>query len=180
MIQPGCLAEFSSAEDLFAAIRGVRAKDYTRLDAFTPYPVEGLREALGMKRSVLNWLVFPLAMLGAGLGYLIQWYVNGVNYPLNVGGRPPRGWPTFIPITFESGVLLGGVSAFVLFFLLSRLPRLWQPVLDVKGFESASRDRFWLGIDRRDPSFEPTHTVALLTSLGASRVEVLEQARGAP
>jgi hypothetical protein len=175
MIQPGCLAEFPSEEALLEAIRDVRAKDYSRLDAFTPYPLDGLQDALGLKRSGLNWLVFPLAMGGAGLGYLIQWYVNAINYPLNVGGRPPRGWPTYIPISFETGVLLGGVGAFVLFFVLSRLPRLWHPVFDVPGFESASRDRFWLGIDRRDPAFEPTHTAALLTSLGASRVELVRE-----
>lgn len=179
MIQPGCLAEFASEESLLAAIRGVRAKDYCQLDAFTPYPVEGLQEALGLRRSGLNWLVFPLAMGGAGLGYVIQWYVNAINYPLNVGGRPPRGWPTYIPITFETGVLLSGVGAFVLFLLLSRLPRLWHPVFDVPGFESASRDGFWLGIDRRDPSFEAAHTTALLTSLGASRVELVPS-KGTP
>jgi hypothetical protein len=172
MIKPGCMAEFESEDALLEAIAAVRAEDYTQLDAFTPFPVEGLSKALGLRRSWLNWLVFLIAISGAGIGYLIQWYVNTVNYPLNVGGRPPAGWPTYIPITFETAVLFSGVGAFLLFFLLARLPRLWHPVFDVPGFTSVTNDRFWLGVDERDPLFHPTRTPALLASLGASRVSV--------
>lgn len=173
MIRPGCLAEFSTADDLLRAIRTLHARKYRRLDAYTPYPVEGLHEALNLSRSWIDWLVFPLAFGGAGLGYIIQWYVNGVSYPLNVGGRNLYAWPAWIPITFESGVLAGGVGAFVLFFLLARLPRLWQPIFDVEGFESASNDRFWLAIDQREVSVLPETELGLLRSLGASRVALV-------
>lgn len=172
MIEPGCAAEFASEHALLEAVRAVRAQHYVRLDAFTPFPVEGLTEALGLRRSWLNWVAFLIAMAGAGIGYVIQWYVNGIDYPIDVGGRPPRGWPAFIPITFETAVLFGGVSTFFLFFVFARLPRLWHPVFDLPGITSASNDRFWLGVDRRDERFHPERTAALLASLGASRVVV--------
>jgi hypothetical protein len=173
MIQPGCLAEFSTAEALLKAVRALRERNYRRLDAYTPFPVEGLDEALGLSRSWIDWMVFPLAFGGAGVGYLIQWYVNGISYPLNVGGRNLYAWPAWIPITFETGVLVGGVGTFVLFFLLARLPRLWQPIFDVEGFASASIDRYWLAIDRREVSPLPERELALLTDLGASRVALV-------
>jgi hypothetical protein len=177
MIEPGCLAEFPSEEALLAAIRALRERKYERLDVYGPRALEGADKSLGLSRSWLNWLVFPLAFGGAGIGYLIQWYVNAVDYPLDVGGRPPHSWPAFIPITFETAILFGGVGAFLLFFLLARLPRLWQPIFDVPGFESSSSDRFWLGIDRRDLSDNPEHVLPLLVSLGASRAELVPSRR---
>ncbi len=173
MIEPGCVAEFSSEEALLAAIRGLREHAYDRLDVYGPRPLPEADEALGLSRSPLGWLVFLLAMTGVAVGYVIQWYVNAVNYPLDVGGRPPHSWPAFIPITFETAVLFAGVGSFLLFFLVTRLPRLWQPIFDVPGFESASVDRFWLAIDRRQLSTNPEHAMALLADLGASRVEVV-------
>ncbi len=179
MMPPGCIAEFVSQERLLDAIKALR-RDY-RLDAYTPHPVEGLDQALGLSRSWLDWLVFVIAFSGAGLGYLIQWYVNAVTYPLDVGGRPAPSWPTFIPITFETAVLFGGVGAFLLFFVLARLPRLWQPIFDVEGFTSASIDGYWLAIDRRDLSANPQHELDLLASLGASRVALVgEKVGGGP
>lgn len=178
MIQPGCVAEFEDEKTLLAAVRALRDRSYQRLDVYAPFPIEAADEALGLRRSWLDWLVFPIAFGGAGLGYLIQWYVNAVNYPLDVGGRPPHSWPTFIPITFETGVLVGGVGAFVLFFLLTRLPRLWQPIFDVEGFGSASTDRFWLAIDRRDMSAGAEHELNLLAGLGAKRVALVGGAAG--
>lgn len=175
MMNPGCLAEFPDAQALLHAARTLRERNYRRLDAYTPYDVEGLDRALGQGRSWLNWILFPLALSGAGIGYLIQWYVNSVDFPLNVGGRPPHSWPTYIPITFETAILVTGVSAFVLFFLLTRLPRLWHPLFETPGFASASVDGFWLGIDRRDPALTPEFTRALLVSLGASRVAFLDE-----
>ena len=175
MTRPGCLAQFPDVSSLLHAARTLREHDYRRLDAYTPYEVEGLDQVLGHERSCLDWLAFPLALMGAGIGYLIQWYVNAVNYPLNVGGRPPHSWPVFIPITFETGILFTGVSAFVLFFVLTRLPRLWQPLFQVPGFASASVDGFWLAIDRRDPVLTSEFTRALLLSLGASRVVFVDE-----
>ncbi len=171
----GCLAQFPDVPSLLHAARTLREHKYRRLDAYSPYEVEGLSQALGHGRSWLDWIVFPLALMGAGVGYLIQWYLNAVNYPLNVGGRPPHSWPVFIPITFETGILFTGVSAFVLFFVLSRLPRLWQPLLQVPGFASTSIDGFWLAIDRRDPALTGELTRALLVNLGASRVVFLDE-----
>src|SRR6266511_842183 len=172
-MRPGCVAEFATPAHVRAAVQTLRSKKYKRLDVYGPYPIEGIQADLGLGRSWLTWIVFPLAFGGAGLGYWIQWYVNGVNYPLNVGGRPSRAWPMFIPIAFETAVLMSGVGAFVLFFALSRLPRLWQPIFDVEGFESASKDRFWVAIDERDLSANPEHEMQLLVRLGGTQVSLV-------
>ena len=170
MMRQGYVAEFASAEELLAAIRAMRAAGYSRLDAFTPYPVEGVDEALALRRSRLAFAVFPLAAFGALAAYLLQWYATARGYPLNVGGRPLHSWPAFIPIAFETAVLTSGFAAFVLTLALNRYPEPVHPIFDVPGFERASIDTFWLGIDRRDPRFEPGRTAEDLRSTHPVRV----------
>ncbi len=167
---PGVMAEFSTPEALVAAARELRARGYRELDAFTPYPVHGLEQALGLRRSPLNWLVLPFAAFGAGAGYLVQWLCNAVDYPLNVGGRPPNSAPAFIPVTFEMGVLAGSLAAIVILFGLCRLPELSNPLFAVDGFERASIDRFWLAIGEADPALDPGAAARELELLGAARV----------
>jgi hypothetical protein len=171
------LAEFLSPEELIRAIRELRALGYRRLDAFTPYPVKGAAEALGLGRSMLNWLVFGLGMSGAAAAYLIQWYCNAYDYPINVGGRPLHAAPAFIPITFEMGVLAAAVGGLCLYFIASGLPELWNPIFDVPGFERASIDRFWVSLYPRDPSFDPADVERDLKELGAIRVAFTEGRR---
>lgn len=170
MIREGYLAEFAHEHQLIEAIARLRAKGYERMDAYTPYPVKGLEEALGLRRSRLPLVVFPIAMAGAAAAYLIQWYTNAVSYRLVVGGRPPHGWPAFIPITFETGVLAAGVAAFVLTLAAARLPQPSFTLADVPGFERASSDRFWLLVDAADPRFDPRATAADLRATGSLRV----------
>src|SRR6185437_15937247 len=98
---------------LIAALVGLRERGYRRLDAFSPYPVNGAEEAAGMQRSLLDWIVFPIAFAGAGAAYLLQWFCNAYDYPLNVGGRPPHSAPAFIPITFEMGVLAAAFAGMI-------------------------------------------------------------------
>ena len=171
------LAEFLSPEEMLRAIRGLRARGYQPLDAFTPYPVKGAVEALGLGRSKLNWLVFGLGMSGAAAAYLIQWFCNAYDYPLNVGGRPLDAAPAFIPITFEMGVLAAAVGGLCLYFIAAGLPELWNPIFDVPGFERASIDRFWVAVDPRDRSVDPNEVERDLKELGAIRVAFTE-ARG--
>jgi hypothetical protein len=166
----GYLAQLLTPEDLLRAVHELRRRGYRRLDAFTPYPIKGLEEALHLRRSPLNWRVLPLALLGAGFGYLIQWWCNGVDYPLNVGGRPLNSVPAFIPITFEAGVLSAALTGCFLLLLLCRLPALYSPLFDVPGFERASVDRFWVGVDDRDPWFNEVQTERDLRELGALSV----------
>jgi hypothetical protein len=166
----GLLAELRTADELLHAVRELRRRGYQRLDAFTPYPVKGLEEAIGLRRSLLPWIVFPIAMAGAGLGYLIQLFCNAYDYPLNVGGRPLNSAPAFIPITFESGVLAASLGGVFVFLLLTGLPRLHAPVDDVEGFQRASVDTFWVGVDDRDPRFDVDELTRLLHDLGAISV----------
>lgn len=173
MIQEGYLAEFITAKDLLAAANSVRQIGYTRLDAFTPYPIKGLEESLGLERSPLAWIVFPIAALGAGGGFLLQWFCNAISYPINVGGRPLNSWPASIPITFEAGVLTAGVFAFLVFLFLNRYPEPWNPIFAIHGFDRSTIDRFFLVIDRYDPIFEPRLTSKALLSTNPLRVVTL-------
>lgn len=169
-MREGTLAELDSPEALLSAVAELRRRGYRELDAFTPYPVTGLEEALGLSRSRLGWLVFPLGMAGAGLGMLAQLYCNAVDYPLDVGGRPLRSLPAFIPITFESGVLAAGLGGLFVFLLLGRLPQLYSPVFDAEGFASATLDGFWVGVDERDRRYRQDQVEEDLRALGPRRV----------
>ena len=169
-MRAGVLGEFATPEAMVAALVGLRDRGYQRLDAFSPYPVHGAEEAAGMERSPLGWIVFPFALGGAATAYLLQWYCNAFDYPLNVGGRPPHSAPAFIPITFEMGVLTASVVGLIAYFVLTGLPELWSPVFEIEGFERASIDRFWVGVDVRDPRFEGAEVEQALAELGALRI----------
>ena len=168
----GLVAEFDTQEHLLEAIARLRADGYLQLDAFVPYPVKGLEQALGLRRSGLNWLAFTAGLFGACFAFWLQWLVNHRLYPINIGGRPSFAIPVFIIITFETMVLFAGVTSFVSLFWVCRLPRLAHPLFAVEGFESASLDRFWLGVNADDPTFDPEGTEAKLLAIGAARVEM--------
>ncbi len=169
-MRAGVLGELMTPEAMVAAIVGLRARGYRRIDAFSPYPVHGAEEAAEMKRSRIDWIVFPFALAGAGAAYLLQWYCNAFDYPLNVGGRPLHSAPAFIPITFEMGVLTAAIVGLIVYFALTGLPELWSPVFEVEGFERASIDRFWVGVDAGDPRFDRAAVEQALVELGAARV----------
>ena len=171
----GLLAEFESPETLLTAARRVREAGYRRIDACVPFPVEGLTEALGFRRTWIPLLVLAAALSGAAGAYFMQWYAMGVWYPLNVGGRPLNSWPMFIPITFELAVLVGGLTAALGMLALNRLPMPYHPLFNVPRFARATQDRFFLAIDSRDARFERGGTAELLRGLGAA--EVSEVAR---
>ncbi|HEY7954707.1 MAG TPA: DUF3341 domain-containing protein [Polyangia bacterium] len=166
----GLVAEFETGDALLAAIDWLRAAGYQRLDAFTPTPLHHLEEKLGIERSWLNWLIFPIGMGGAGFAFFFQWYCNAYSYPINVGGRPPFAIPAFIPITFETGILFTGISAFVLLFWVCRMPSLTHPLFEVEGFERATIDRFWVGVSATDPKFDLARTSHELAELGAGKI----------
>lgn len=164
------MAEFSAPEQLVRAIRAMREKGYCRLDAYTPYPLFEVEQALALRRSRLPWAIFLGGMAGAGGAYFLQWYLVAYLYPLNVGGRPPHFPLAFVPITFEMGVLFAGITAFLGVLAVSRMPRLWDPVFEVEGFERATIDRFWLQVATGDPRFREESTPRELEDLGALRV----------
>ena len=177
-MEHGLLAEYESPDELLVAAQLLRRRGYAQLDAFTPCPVPGLEEVLGLKRSPLNWIVFPISLGGAFFAYILQWYCNASSYRLNVGGRPAHAAPAFIPITFETVVLFTSICSLLLLAIFLRLPRLSHPMFDVEGFERASRDRYWLAVDALDPQFERARTTADLHDAGAKRIEEFGEARG--
>lgn len=168
----GLLAEFEDAEALLHAAKELEKRGYRGLDAFAPYPVKGLDEALGLPRSTLTWKVLPLAVLGAVTGYFVQWFCNGFDYPLNVGGRPLHSAPAWIPITFETTVLFASIFGVIIGLSLMGLPRLYRPLFDVPDFRRATMDRFFLGVDARDPSYSEVQAARDLRDLGAKTITV--------
>jgi hypothetical protein len=161
----GLVAEFETHADLVRAAESAHANGYRKMDGFAPFPVEGLARALGKQRSWLPLLVLIGGILGAGGGYLLQWYANLIDYPINIGGRPLHSWPAFIPITFELSVLAAGLIAFFGALFFSSLPQLYHPMFHLPQFERASQDRFFLCIEARDATFDREKTRDFLESL---------------
>lgn len=170
----GLMAEFDQPETLLEAARGAHAAGYTRLDAFTPMPVEGLSEAVGFRRTALPLVVLIGGLLGGLGGFGLQYYVNVINFPLNIGGKPFNSWPAFIPITFELAVLGAALACVFGLLAMNGLPTPYHPVFNVPRFALATRDRFFLCIKARDPKFDVVKTKAFLAGLKAQGVYEIE------
>jgi hypothetical protein len=170
----GILAEFGTPADLYHACERVRDAGFTRWDAHSPFPVHGLEGAMGLRRSPLPWIVLGMGLLGATLGFVLQWWVHTSAYPLVISGKPFFTWPAFIPITFEVGVLFAALGAVFGMLGLNRLPMHHHPLFQSKVFERASDDAFFISIESWDPRFDPAATRTLLEGLGARSVELLE------
>jgi Alternative complex III, ActD subunit len=166
----GVMAEFTHAEELIEAARRAHEAGYRKMDAYTPFPVEGLSEAMHTRPSRLPFIVLMGGIVGGLTGYLMQYYASVVAYPLNVGGRPLHSWPAFIPVTFELTILIAALSAVLGMLALNGLPRPYHPVFNVDAFIHASRDRFYLVIEARDPKFDREETAEFLESLPAHEV----------
>lgn len=165
------MAEFDTAEAVLAAAEVTREAGYTRLDAYSPYPVEGLAEAVGMRGNRVPLVTLLGGLVGAGSGYFMLWYANVVSYPMNVGGRPHHSWPSFVPITFETMVLIAAFAAFVGVLWMNRLPEPYHPVFHAESFKRASQDRFFLTVEASDPRFDRAETRAFLEALGPLHIE---------
>lgn len=166
------VAEFAEERALLAAARALRGQGLAELDLHSPVPLHGADEALGLRRSVVPRIALGAGLVGAASGYLMQWWMVGVDFPINVGNRPPHSPPAFVPITFELGVLLAALGIFLGLFALWGLPRLHHPVFEVEAFRSASVDGLWLSAAVAPDRAEAV--VAELRGLGARQVEVVE------
>ena len=149
------MAEFATPEKLKEAVEKARADGYRRVEAYAPFPVEGLAEATGMKRNWVPPIVLAGGLAGGIGGYFMQWYSAVVSYPINSGGRPPHSWPEFIPVTFELTVLVAAIAGVLGMLVLNGLPRLTHPVFNVREFDLASRNRFFLCLRSGEPKFSP-------------------------
>ena len=166
----GLMAEFDSPDDLLVAAKRTRAEGYRRMDAYSPFPVEGLAEAIEVRHTRLPLLVLIAGLVGAFVGFASQYWVTVIDYPLNVGGRPLNSWPAYIPITFEVTILFAALTAVVGMIALNRLPMPYHPVFNVPAFARASRDGFFLCIEAADPRFDREGTRRFLEGLQAREV----------
>jgi len=173
----GIKAEFKGPEELLAAVRSARNRGYRAMDAYTPFPIEGLADELGFHSNFLPAIVLIGGILGALGGFYMQYYANVVALPLNIGGRPHNSWPAFIPVTFELTILVAALFAVLGMLALNGLPRPHHPVFNEPRFELASRNRFFFCVEARDPRFERQAVRKLLEGLGASGVYEIEHRR---
>ena len=170
----GLLAEFATADDLVAAARRVHDAGYVRVEAYTPFDVDGLAEAVGFRHDSVAFFTFCGALVGGLGGYFMQWYAAAIDYPIDIAGRPFNSWPMFMPVTFELAVLGGAVAAVLAMLFASGLPRLRHPVADAPDFELATRNRFFLCLRSDEAGFDRDAAERLLDELKPlRRVEVL-------
>jgi hypothetical protein len=171
----GVVAEFDSPESLLAAIRGAREQGYSRLDAFTPFPVHGIDEALGARRSRLGRIVLAAGLAGTAAALLLMWWTGAVDYPLVIAGKPLFAFEFAIPVTFELAVLFAAFGAVIGMFAFNGLPRLYHPVFQHSRIERATDDKFLLAIEADSESFEAARAAAVLLALGGRYVEAIAE-----
>jgi hypothetical protein len=170
----GVMAEFDTPTALVAAARAARQKGYRKLDAYSPFPIEELSDALHLHKNPLPLIVLAGGLAGLVLGYLLQYYVTVWYFPINVGGRPLHSWPSYIIITFEMTILFAALSAVFGLLALCGLPMPYHPVFNAPRFALASRNRFFLCIEAADPMFDRAGTAEFLGTLGAKGVVEVE------
>ncbi|KAB8141033.1 DUF3341 domain-containing protein [Chloroflexia bacterium SDU3-3] len=171
----GLVGEFRDADALLHAAEAAEHAGYTKLDAFSPFPIEELAEAVGHKKDRLPAVVLTGGLTGAVFGFGLQWLTQVIDYPLVVFGRPPFAWPAYIPITFECTILFAAFSAVFGMVLMNGLPQPYHPMFNAPDFERASQDKFFLVIEARDPKFDLQKTRAFLSSQHAIAINEVQQ-----
>jgi hypothetical protein len=159
------MAEFHEPAHVVAAAHLVHEHGFRKVDAYTPYPIEELTEALELHHSPLPKMVFFGGLTGMLAGFGLCWWSSTIAYPMNIGGRPMNSWPQFIPVTFETTVLGAALTCFIGMWALNKLPQPYHPVFNVDAFGRASTDRFFLVIETTDPRFERHATWKFLEGL---------------
>ena len=169
----GVMAEFDDPSSLVAATNRAREEGYRRMDAYSPYPIEELHDALGEHHSRLPLVVLIGGLIGCIGGYALQYWISAIAYPINVGGKPLHSWPAFIPVTFECTILAAALSAVLGMLALNGLPMPYHPVFSVPRFALASRNRFFLCIESKDPKFDLEKTRHFLETLDPREVSAV-------
>ena len=171
----GIVAEFDDPDILLEAAGKVRAAGYRHFDAYSPFPIHGLDEAMHFSDPRIPWFAFFGGLTGCALGFGLQYFIAVIDYPMNVGGKPLNSWPQFLPVTFECTVLCTGLATFISQWALNGLPRLHHPIFNAKNFDRATQDRFFLCIESKDDKFDLERTEAFLSSLGTLDVTEVER-----
>jgi hypothetical protein len=170
----GLMAEFIEPHELLHAAEAAHAAGYRRMDAYSPLPIEGLSHALGFSETRLPLLILAGGILGGLLGYGLQYWINVIEFPYNIGGRPYHSWPAFIPVTFETTILGASLTAVLGMLALNGLPMPYHPAFNLPEFNLASQHRFFLCIEARDRNFDLPVTQEFLESLHAVKVTAVE------
>lgn len=170
----GLLAEFDTPDDLLTAAKHAHDAGYQNLDAYSPFPIEGLSEAIGFRQTWLPWLVLIGGIIGCLGGYFLQYWIAVIDYPMNIGGRPFHSWPSFIIVTFETTILFAAATAVFGMLALNGLPMPYHPVFNVPSFALATRDRFFLCIESTDPKFDREDTRQFLEQTHPRQVSEVE------
>ncbi|MEK6282345.1 MAG: DUF3341 domain-containing protein [Acidobacteriota bacterium] len=165
----GIMAAFDTPSDLVAAARKTYEAGYRRINGYSPYPIEELSEAIGFTRTSLPLIVLIGGILGGLGGFFMQYWMEVIDYPLNVGGKPYNSWPAFIPITFETTVLCAAFAAVFGMLALNKLPQPYHPVFNAPNFALATRDQFFLVIEANDPLFKHDEATQFMRALGGAK-----------
>ncbi|MFQ5651205.1 MAG: DUF3341 domain-containing protein [bacterium] len=171
----GLLAEFKNPAALLGAARKVRRAGYRDFDCHSPFPIHGLDEAMGMKRSPLGYVVFFAGLLGAAGGLLLQWWASAVEYPLIISGKPYFAYPAFVPVTFELCILFGAFGAVLGMLHLNRLPMFFHHVFYCDKFEKVTDDGFFISVEASDPKFDTEQSQAFFENLDCDYVELIRE-----
>ena len=171
----GLLAEFETPTALVQAIHAARQAGYTRMDAYSPFPIEELADALNFKRTKMPLLIFLGGLTGALSGFALQYYCAVISYKQNIGGRPANSWPSWIPVTFELTILIASLTAVFGLLALCGLPMPYHPLFNVPNFARATRDHFFLCIEAADPRFDRAATNQFLRGLSPQEVSEVPQ-----
>ena len=170
----GMMAEFATPAELLSAVRRAKAEGYTRMEAYTPFPVHGLSEAIGFHDVRLPWMIFIGGISGTFFGFTLQWYTAVIDLPLNVGGKPLNSIPAFFPVTYEATILWAAFTAFFGMLTLNRLPKPYHSIFNTPGFERATQDRFFLAVEADDHLYDSTTTREFLQGLNPLNVSEVE------
>ena len=171
----GILAEFENPKEILKAANAVRKEGYINYDCHTPFPVHGLDDAMGLKRSIVGYIVGIGCIAGASAGLILQWWSSTIAYPIVISGKPLFSWQAFMIITFVLMVLGGAFSALIGMFHLNRLPTFYHPLFNSEQFKKSTDDKFFVSIEFSDPRFDIEDTKKFLTSIGGVNIEVVEE-----
>ncbi|MEE9391979.1 MAG: quinol:electron acceptor oxidoreductase subunit ActD [Planctomycetota bacterium] len=174
----GVIAEYHDVDGIMAAAAKVRDAGFTKWDCHTPFPVHGLDDAMGVRPTVLPWIALGAGLVGLAGAVLMQWWMNAVDYPFSISGKPLFSLPANVPVIFEGTVLFAAVTTFFCVIVLNKLPRLYSPLHHVERFKRSTDDCFFVVIEAADPAFDEKKVASLLEATGADSVDMCHEETG--